>query len=91
MNDLPVELLSIIASFDNKSYRACLVIPLFAQTLNYHRTIDFKIRFGYSIKITSGSIKWYRNHQRHRDDGPSELSSPGYSVYPAIEYANSKV
>lgn len=31
---------------------------------------DYKIKFGFSVKIASNYIKWYQNGKRHRDGGP---------------------
>jgi len=33
--------------------------------------IEYRIRFGYSVKITKEKIEWYLNRKRHRDVGPA--------------------
>ena len=76
MDILPIELLHVIASFDISAYRALLSIPFFARSLNPSIRTDYKISFGYSVKIFHDRIQWYRNGKYHREDGP------------AIEYSN---
>ena len=71
MDELPIELLHVIASFDQGSYRALLAIPFFARSLNPSIRTDYMIAFGYSVKITENRIRWYRNGEPHREDGPA--------------------
>ena len=70
MDSLPIELLHLIASHGLLGYK------FFTNSLTFNKQLDFKIIFGYSIKITNYLIEWYRNGKLHRDDGP------------AFEYAN---
>ena len=76
MDSLPIELLHLLASHGPDVYRGLLGYKFFTNSLTLDKQLDFKILFGCSIKITKESIKWYRNEELHRDDGP------------AIEYVN---
>jgi hypothetical protein len=78
---LPIELFDIIASFDIQCYRAVLHIPIFGRSLITQRVLDFKIIFGYSIKITSQCIEWFKDGQRHGDDGPAVEYSNGTKLW----------
>jgi hypothetical protein len=51
MDTLPVELLHIIASHDRASYQALLSVPLFARSLTPGIIVDYKIAFGYNVRI----------------------------------------
>ena len=77
MNTLPIELLHAIASFDQGAYRALLSVPFFARSLNPSIRTNYMIEFGYSVKITKYSIRWYRNGKSHREDGPAVEQSDG--------------
>ena len=96
---LPIELLHEIASCDIGAYKALLSVPFFARSLTFDRILDYKIVFGYSIKITTLAIGWYRNGKIHRDDGPAVEHSDGMKFWyknglihrdngPAIEHSN---
>jgi hypothetical protein len=56
MDTLPLEILHEIASHDRASYKALLSIPLFARSLTPGIIVDYKISFGYSIRICSMKI-----------------------------------
>ena len=71
MDALHIELLHVIASFDQGSYRALLSVPFFARSLNPGIRANYMIDFGYSAKITGRQINWYRNGKLHREDGPA--------------------
>ena len=99
MDLLPVELLHVIASFDVRAYKNLLAIPFFARSLNPSIRTDYMIEFGYSVKITKYSIEWYRNGERHRDNGPAIEFTNGTKCWylngeyhredgPAVEYSN---
>lgn len=75
---LPVEILHIIAAESPQSYRALLSVPLFARSLDPGTIIDYKIRFGHSVRVTSYFVAWYRHSKLHRLDGP------------AVEYINGR-
>ena len=95
MDSLPIELLHLLASHGPDVYRGLLGYKFFTSSL----TLDFKILFGCSIKITKESIEWYRNGKLHRDDGPAVERANGDKVWyrngqlhredgPAIEWAD---
>ena len=99
MESLPIELLPLIASHGPDVYRGLLGYKFFTNSLTFNKQLDFKILFGYSVKITKDSIKWFRNGQYHRDDGPAVEYANGDKMWyrngklhrddgPAIEYAN---
>ena len=96
---LPIELLHVIASFDQGAYRALLAIPFFARSLNPSIRTDYMIAFGYSVMITEDFIEWHLNGKRHREDGPAVEWHDGEKWWyrdgdlhrdngPAIEYAD---
>ena len=97
MDELPIELLHVIASFDQGAYRALLAIPFFARSLDPNIRTNYMIEFGYSVKITGDFIEWYRNGECHRDNGPAMEHVDGTKQWyrngavhrengPAIEY-----
>ena len=99
MDTLPIELLHVIASFDQGAYRALLAIPFFARSLNPSIRTDYKISFGYSVRITKNFTEWYRNGEHHREDGPAIEDADGTKAWyrngkyhredgPAMEYSN---
>ena len=99
MDTLPIELLHVIASFDQGSYRALLAVPFFARSLNPSIRTDYRITFGHSVTITKHLIEWYRNGKRHREDGPAIECANGTKEWylngkrhredgPAIEYSD---
>ena len=77
MDSLPIELLHLLSSHGPDVYRGLLGYKFFASSLTFSKQLDFKILFGYSIKITKESIKWYRNEELHRDDGPAIENADG--------------
>jgi hypothetical protein len=68
---LPSELLHEIAQQGEAAYRALLSVPLFARTLTLSIRVDYQIRFGYSVTVRPRLIKWTKNGQLHRADGPA--------------------
>ena len=96
---LPIELLHVIASFDQGAYRALLSVPFFARSLNPSIRADYMIAFGYSVKITTYFTSWFRNGELHREDGSAIEDANGDKAWyrdgnlhredgPAIENAN---
>ena len=96
---LPIELLHVIASFDQGAYRALLSVPFFARSLNPGIRTDYMIAFGYSVNITKNSIQWVLNGELHREHGPAVEYSKGSKHWyrngirhrdnaPAIEWFN---
>jgi hypothetical protein len=73
MEDLPIEILHLIANNDISTYRALLVIPAFARSLTSSTRCDYMIRFGYSVEITYDTILWMCNGKLHRTDGPAAI------------------
>ena len=99
MDSLPIELIHLIASHGPSVYYGLLGYKFFTNSLTFDKQLDFKILFGYSIKITNYSIEWYRNGLLHRDDGPALEYDNGIKEWycdgllyrddgPAIEYAD---
>ncbi len=104
MDTLPVELLHVIASYDQACYRALLAIPSFGRSLTPGTIVDYKISFGYGVEIAynrnyGSHIAWTLNGKIHREDGPAVEYAGGRREWwingnhhredgPAIEYAN---
>jgi hypothetical protein len=80
MNDLPTELLNLIA-YDSSAYYALLAVPIFARSPTQSIRCDYMIRFGYSIEITCGDIRWKRDGKHHRTDGPAVIHADGTQLW----------
>lgn len=102
MDTLPVELLHEIASNDIEAYRTMLAVPLFARSLNPGIITDYKIHFGYSVRIKKATTEWYKDGKLHRADGPAIESPLGDKEWlingvhhrvdgPAIEYSDGTI
>ena len=77
MDSLPIELLHLLASHGPDVYHGLLGYKFFTNSLTFDKRLDFKIIFGYSINITRDEIRWYRNEEVHRDDGPAIENADG--------------
>ena len=77
MNDLPIEILHLMANNDISTYRALLAISSFAHSLTPSLRCDYMIRFGYRVEITRDKIQWTRNGKLHRTDGPATINVNG--------------
>ena len=81
METLPLELLHEIASHDIKAYRALFFMRSFVESLKPMAMIEYRISFGYSVKITNEKIEWYLNGKLHRMDGPAIEWADGSRYY----------
>jgi hypothetical protein len=80
MDDLPVELYTeIVNSTSNGEavYYNLLTIKKFALSLTPSQIMDYRISFGYSVKITKDAITWLKNNKEHRGND-----------LPAVEWVN---
>jgi len=80
MDDIPVELLHEMA-FDRPTYLALLTIKRFANSLTPSMRCDYMIRFGYCVEITRNEIRWTRNGELHRTDGPALIRVNGTQAW----------
>lgn len=91
LDDLPLEILHLIAKEDEETYRGVLSVPRFARSLGVSSRLDFMIFFGYSVTINIASIIWYKNCTLHTiwDNAPIIFDSNGIVSY--VYYKNGHV